>query len=128
MTSDEQQIRELIDRWRQATLAGDLESVLSLMTDDAIFLTPGQPPMNKNAFAAAFRGFAGRVRIESDQDIKEIHASGDLAYAWSHISVTMTSIETREKNQRVGYTLTVFRKSPGGTWLLSRDANLMAAR
>jgi len=125
MNSDEQRVRQLIDRWRDATTAGDLETVLSLMADDAIFLTPGQPPMNKQAFSAAFKGFSGRVRIESKSDIREVYAAGDLAYCWSHISVVMTSLDTRDRRERAGYTLTLFRKSANGSWVLSRDANLM---
>ena len=127
MNDDEKQIRQLIDKWGRATAAGDLQTVLDLMADDAIFLTPGQPPMNKQAFAAAFKGFAGSVRIgiESQSDVKEVFAVGDLAYCWSHISVVMTSLDTREKKERAGYTLTVFRKSPNGSWVLSRDVNLI---
>jgi uncharacterized protein (TIGR02246 family) len=125
MTSDEQQIRDVIDRWRIATLANDIDTILSLMTDDALFLTPGRPPMTKDTFAAAFRGFAGNIRIESKHDIKEICASGDLAYCRSHISVIATAEKTGERNERAGHVLTIFRKSADGTWRLSRDANLI---
>ncbi len=97
------------------------------MADDVVFLTAGQPPMTKEAFAAAFRQFSGRARMESAQDIKEIRSRGDLAYCWSHISVVMTALETGTQNRRAGHVLSVFRKSPGGGWLLSRDANLMTA-
>ena len=44
MNHDEQQIRKLMDEWRRRTLEGDIEGVLALMTDDAVFLTPGNPP------------------------------------------------------------------------------------
>jgi uncharacterized protein (TIGR02246 family) len=125
VNAGEVQIRQVIQRWHQATAAGDLKTVLTLMTDDVVFLTAGQPPMNKDAFAAAFRKFSGRARIESTQDIKEIHASGDLAYCWSHISVVMTSLETGVRNRRAGHVLSVFRKQPGHGWLLARDANLL---
>ena len=125
MQTDEQQIRQLIETWHRATAAGDLATVLSLMADDAVFLTPGKPPMNKDAFAEGFRAWSGRMQIKTAQDIKELHASGDMAYCWSHISVTMTTPETGERNQRAGHVLTVFRKSPRGAWLLSRDANLL---
>jgi ketosteroid isomerase-like protein len=76
-------------------------------------------------FAAAFRGFSGRIRIDSKQDIREIHAAGDLAYCCSYISVVMTNVENGEESRRAGYVLTIFRRSAGGTWLLSRDANLL---
>lgn len=121
MNPDEQQIRELIERWHRATAEGDLDTILSMMTDDAVFLTPGRTPMNKEGFAAAFRGFGGKVKLESKFDIKEMKISGDLAYCWTHISVVMRG---RERTERSGYTLTVFRKT-AGTWQLARDANLM---
>ncbi len=37
-------IRDLVATWMAASKAGDLETVLSLMTDDAIFVVPGQKP------------------------------------------------------------------------------------
>jgi uncharacterized protein (TIGR02246 family) len=127
METDEQQIRELMAEWHRRTAAGDVEGVLALMTDDAVFLTSGNPPMTKAGFAAGFKTFAGKVRFEATQDIKDLQVSGDLAYSWSHLSVTMTSLETGGRTERVGHVLTVFRKTPTGEWLLARDANLVGA-
>lgn len=127
METDEQQIRNLMAEWSRRTAAGDVEGVLALMTDDAVFLTSGNPPMTKADFAAGFRSFAGKVEIEATQDVKDLQVSGDLAYSWSHLSVTMTSLETGGRTERAGHVLTVLRKSPTGEWLLARDANLMAA-
>ncbi len=115
MQQDERAIRETIDRWHRATRAGDLNSVLALMADDALFLTPGRPPMTKDAFASAFRKISGPI----EQDIKEIRISGDLAYCWSHISVTA------DNKTHAGPALTIFRKREDGSWALSRDANLL---
>lgn len=126
LETDEQQIRSLMDEWRERTAAGDVDGVLALMTDDATFLTAGNPPMTKADFAAGFRSFAGKVEIEATQDVKDLRVSGDLAYAWSHLSVAMTSTVTGVRTERVGHVLTVFRKSAAGEWLLARDANLMA--
>ena len=39
----------------------------------------------------------------------------------------MTALDSGSKMERAGHTLTVFRKSPSGAWLLARDANLLAA-
>ena len=38
MPSDEQEIRQLISTWMTATKAGDIESVLKLMSEDVVFL------------------------------------------------------------------------------------------
>ncbi|HEY0558589.1 MAG TPA: SgcJ/EcaC family oxidoreductase [Thermoanaerobaculia bacterium] len=127
MATDEQQIRDLMAEWSRRTAEGDVEGVLALMTDDAIFLTSGNPPMTKADFEAGFRSFAGKVEIEATQDVKDLQVSGDLAYSWSHLSMAMTSTETGNRTERMGHVLTVFRRSSGGEWLLARDANLMAA-
>lgn len=62
MQSDEQQIRQLVSTWMAATKAGDVDKVLSLMTDDAVFLLPGDTMMRKSDFAAAARSQPGRER------------------------------------------------------------------
>ena len=125
MGSDEREIRELIERWHERTAAGDLEAILELMADDVVFLRAGQPPMDKKEFAAGFRAWASKASIRSRWELKDVHASGDIAYAWSEISLVMTS-KDGGKQERSGPALSVFRKSRGGRWLLARDANLVA--
>lgn len=44
MSTDEQEIRELVSSWMEATKAGDVEGVLNLMTDDVIFLLATRSP------------------------------------------------------------------------------------
>jgi uncharacterized protein (TIGR02246 family) len=123
---NEEQIKRLMDDWRRLTAEGDVDGLLSLTTDDVVFLTPGNPPITKEDFAAGFRTVLAKARIESTQDVKEIRASGDIAYAWSHLSVVLTPKEGGEKTESSGYALTVFRRSASGQWLLARDANLIA--
>jgi uncharacterized protein (TIGR02246 family) len=53
MSPDERAIRELIAKWMQASQAGDTATVLGLMTDDVVFMVPGQEPFGKQAFQAA---------------------------------------------------------------------------
>ncbi|HWO42579.1 MAG TPA: SgcJ/EcaC family oxidoreductase, partial [Candidatus Eisenbacteria bacterium] len=60
MESDEREIRRLVATWMEATRAGDVETVLSLMADDVVFLLPNQQSMiGKSAFAEAARAMAG---------------------------------------------------------------------
>ena len=65
MQNDEKEIRELVAEWHKHAAVGDLEKLLSLMTDDIIFYIDGQPPIRgKKAFAAGF-GAATQRCIES---------------------------------------------------------------
>ena len=125
-SDDEREIRELVSTWIAATRAGDIETVLGLMTDDAIFLVPGMAPFGKAEFAAASRTPPGMPRpaIEGTSEIRELRVAGEIAYMWTRLSVAMTP-PSGETVERAGYTLTVLRKD-GGRWKLARDANLLA--
>lgn len=124
--ADEQQIRQMMDAWRRLTAERNLAGLLALLADDVVFLTPGNPPITKDDFAAGFRQVSSKARIAATQDVKEIHVSGDTAYAWSHLNVVLTPNDGGQRSESSGYVLTVFRRSPAGTWLLARDANLVA--
>ena len=124
MSEDELAIRSTVASWIEATQRGDIDAVLDLMTEDALFLTPGQPPMSKSAFEAASRTqAAANLHITALSDVREVRVEGVLAYLWSHLAVTV-SPPGAEPIRREGHTLTVFRKV-GGKWLLHRDANLL---
>ena len=124
MTDDERAIRDLVDTWLAASKAGDLATVLSLMSDDVIFMVPGQEPFGKQAFAAASEG-AKDFRIEARSDIQEIQISGDWAYMRSHLEMTVTPPKSAAPIRRSGYTLTILRKARDGRWVITRDANLV---
>jgi uncharacterized protein (TIGR02246 family) len=71
MRDDERAILELIQTWLAATQKGDIRTVLGLMSDDVVFMLPGQNPFGKEAFAASFKALTG-VRFETSSEIKEI--------------------------------------------------------
>jgi ketosteroid isomerase-like protein len=125
MESNEQQLRQVMDDWHGLIARGELDAILPMMTEDALFLRCGLPPMSKTDYIAVLRESSGKARIESRFDIKEIHASGDVAYVWSYIFVAMTETATNRRTINEGYVLTIFRKSFFGQWLLARDANLL---
>ena len=123
MTDDERAIRDLVDTWMKASLAGDVDTVLRLMSNDVIFMVPGREPFGKEAFQKASASQAS-VRIEGTSDIQEIEVLGNWAYLRNHIALTVTPPGGKPV-RRSGYTLTILRKEPAGNWLLVRDANLM---
>lgn len=124
-SDDQRAIRALVTEWMAATKRGDGRAVLDLMTDDAVFLVPGRPPMGKAAFAAAAESPADeRPTFDGVSDIKEIYVEGNVAHLWAHLTVTVTPPRSAESITRAGHTLTVFRKVKG-RWLLARDANLL---
>jgi len=123
--TDEEQIRRLMDDWRRLTAEGDVDGLLALTTEDVVFLTPGNPPFGREEFAAGFREVSAKARIESTQDVEDIEATGDLAYASSHLSVKVIPKDGGDPWESSGHVLSVFHRSASGGWLLARDANLI---
>lgn len=124
MSPDERAIRDLVDSWMKASRAGDTVTVLSLMSDDVIFMVPGREPFGKEAFAATSQSMKG-FRIDGSADIRELRVLGDWAYLRNFIEITVTP-PGGAPVPRSGYTLTILRKEVDGRWRLTRDANLVS--
>ena len=124
MTDDETAIRELVNEWMDASKSGDLATVLGLMTDDAIFMTPGREPFGKEEFKANAESMRG-IEMDGRADIREMQVLGNWAWIRNHIEIEIGEPgATRAK--RSGYTLTILKKGEDGRWRLFRDANLVS--
>lgn len=126
MTNDESAIRQVVDTWMLASKRGDLASVLDLMTDDVIFMTPGQEPFGKQAFADASENMAD-MHMDGTSEIVELQVLGNWAFIRNRIDMSAMP-PGGGMVRRSGYTLTLLRKESDGQWRLARDANLMTTR
>jgi uncharacterized protein (TIGR02246 family) len=124
MPEDERAIRTLIANWIAASRSGDIARVLSLMAEDVIFLVPGQPPFGKQKFAEASRGMRD-LRIDGKSDVQEVVVSGEWAWCRTQLQISVTAPDGKVV-RRSGATLSILRKQADGSWLLARDANLLA--
>ena len=128
MSADHDAIRALIGTWVSETRAGNVDAVLELMAPDAMFLVPGQAPMQgREAFANGLRGVLADHVVDSVSEIDEIEVAGDMAYCRTRLSVTISSKHGNLPLRRTGHTLSILRKGPDGKWVLTRDANMLAS-
>lgn len=127
MQDDEQEIRKFVSTWMAASKAGNVEKVLSLMSDDVVFLVPGRPVMRKADFAAASQAQAGpdAPQFDGTSEIQEIKILGDWAFLWTKLTVVVTPSGSAPPMTRAGHTLSILQKQ-NGKWVLARDANLLA--
>ena len=96
------------------------------MTDDVVFMVPGQEPFGKEAFAKASQSM-GDTRLEGTSEILELQVLGDWAFIRNRIDLTIIP-SGGDHIHKSGYTLTLLRKDADGNWRLARDANLLTAR
>src|ERR1700750_2144285 len=120
MSHDEDAIRQLVATWLSATKAGDVDTVLDLMTDDAVFLVPGRPPMRKADYASAAKAQAAHAAPSFDgtSEIQELQVLGDWAWMWTKLRVVATPPDGSPATTRSGHTLTILRKEQG-RWRLA---------
>ncbi len=121
--NNEQAIRELVDRWLAASKAGDTKTLLSLLADDVLFLTPGREPFGKEEFAGNDESMKS-MTMDADIDIKEIKVIGDWAWMRSFLKVTFTA-DDGNATRLSGHILTILRNNPDGRWVIARDANFV---
>jgi|SRR5687767_2003620 len=126
MTDDERAIRQVIADWLRFSEKSDLPRILKLMTDDVVFLVCGRAPFGKDEFASGFHDGLGKYTLEATSDVREVQITGELAFCSTDLTVVMTPLNGDPPVRRRGNTLSVFRKSPTGTWQLARDANLLS--
>jgi uncharacterized protein (TIGR02246 family) len=126
MGSDERAIRELHSAWIDAVNAGDLVRLLTLMTDDVVFLNPGSAPIGRDGFSTVFPAAHRQARIRCNSELEEVVVVGEVAYTRSVDSLTVIPIAGGEATQLAGHRITVYRKQPDGRWLLARDAHTLS--
>jgi len=91
MTYDEKAVRQLVETWMAASRSGDVATVLTLMTDDVVFMVPGQEPFGREAFAVASEGMRD-VQVDGTSEILELKVLGDWAFLRSRIDITATPL------------------------------------
>jgi uncharacterized protein (TIGR02246 family) len=126
MGSDEGAIREVHSSWIEAVNAGDLALLLTLMTDDVVFLSPGKEPVGRHEFPNGFLIGHRHSWIHCVSEIEEVAVFGEVAYARSRDSLSVKPRAGGESTELAGHRITIYRKQPEGLWLLARDAHTLS--
>lgn len=126
MGTDERRIREVHSTWIDAVNSGDLARLLTLVTDDVVFLGPGQMPSGRAEFSANFSAAQRQVRVNCVSELEEVVVTSEVAYTRSRDTLSVTPHGGGEATQLAGYRVTVYRKQPDGRWLLARDAHTLS--
>ena len=79
MTDDERAIRQVVETWIGASRSGDFATVLTLMTDDVVFMVPGQEPFEQGGIRCGFAKH-GQYAIGGHQRILGLHVLGKWAF------------------------------------------------
>jgi uncharacterized protein (TIGR02246 family) len=113
-------IETLIEKYRQALNANDIDTILGLYGRDPVFMPQHAPAMiGRNAVRAAYKNVFDTIKLDIAFSIHEVEEIGDVAWARTSSAgrtrILAAGIEVNEGNNE----LFVFRKE-GGEWKIHR--------
>jgi len=113
-TADKQAIETILFSYQDAITTADINKVLPLYADDAQVLGAKMPSLSglaniKEAYSGGFKVF----RLDVKFKIEEIIVSGDMAYARTGSTGSMTMLSSGQKMPEENRELFVLRKKDG---------------
>jgi uncharacterized protein (TIGR02246 family) len=122
MISTEPSLLRAHEEYLIAINANDLEGVLAMLTDDAVYLPPHEPAVSgKEAIRPWLEGYFAAFRTHWDKETLELVASGDWAIEYAAERVSDTPIGGGEALEDVCKGLIIYRRQADGRWKVARD-------
>jgi uncharacterized protein (TIGR02246 family) len=104
--------------------AKDIDRLVSLVTDDVVFLPPGGPPIKgREAVGELYRSLFTQFDVEQAAQTEETEVAGDWAFSWGAETMTLAPRGGGAPVSLQGKGLTILRRQPDGTWKFARGIN-----
>jgi uncharacterized protein (TIGR02246 family) len=117
-------IQRLTQRWIEAVKAKDIDRLLSLVTDDVVFLPPSWPPIKgKQAVGELYRSLFTQFDVDQAAVIEEIELTGEWAFSWGTETLTLSPLRGGQPIRTRGKGLTILRRQPDSSWKFARGIN-----
>ncbi len=122
---NQQAIRKLIEAWLAAVRSKDISKLVSMVTDDAVFLPPGLPAVRgKPAVEAMFGRFFPQFRnVEQTAVTEEIVVAGNWAFLWGTETFILVPQGGAAPIQMQGKGMSILRRQADGSWKFARGIN-----
>lgn len=103
--------------------SNNLDSLMSMMTDDVVFLAAGgKPIIGKPAVREWADGYLKAFHTHWDKPIQEFVVSGDYAFERYDYTSTDTPVAGGKDVVDTGWGLVIYHREPDGVWRVARDA------
>ena len=124
LEADIQSIEALNQHDVKATLAMDMDAIISQWTDDFVVLQAAGPiSRGRSVNAAAAKQSMEQMKafkpIDYKLDVQEITVSGDYAFAWGTYRGSARSV-TGETANYAGKFMRILQRQPDGAWKMHR--------
>ena len=105
-----------------AMRAGDVESFMAIVTDDAVLMPPNEPAVTgKEAIRAWTQLFFEQFSIEPTISVKEVEVVGDWAFERADYTFRLTPVAGGAVMQENIKNLRVLQRQSDGSWKIARE-------
>jgi uncharacterized protein (TIGR02246 family) len=124
---DRTAILGLLDRWRLATRAKDINAISELVTDDVVFLPSSVLPIKgKEEVEKLYRAFFSQYReIKHEAIIEEVRIAGEWVFLWGTDELRLTPESGGTDTHMKGKGLSILKRQADGSWRFWRGINNM---
>ena len=117
---DRAAIRAVTAAMDRTALELDWGAFASLLTEDAVFMPPNEPPVEGRAACKAWLESAGYTEItKHDAELVTVGGRGDFAYSRAITSESFSIEGVEEPMEDVIKWLAIWRKQTDGSWLIA---------
>lgn len=125
--ADRQPVSGAVDEiWKQYSSSlnsGDLDTWMSLWTEDGVQMPPGEPAVSgKDQIRSRNKAVLDRFTFDMGITNQEVEVAGDWAFARGTYKATLTPKEEGGEIVHIdGKYMTILQKQPDGSWRIHRD-------
>ena len=120
--TDREQLATLLREHVDAVNASNVEAILKGMTDDAVYLAPGQPLVRgKDALGKVMVPFYGSNDAQVSMRAEETVVAGDWAWEWGHLSGSIRPKGVAQATSFEGKYFYIYQRQRDGSWKIARD-------
>ena len=118
-------IQAIMARWAAAIRARDATALGSMVTEDAVFLPPGYPPIRgKRSIEVMYHAFFPQFsRVELNTVVEELEVAGDWAFVWGSENMVLVPQSGGSPIELQGRGMSILKRQPDGSWKIARGIN-----
>jgi uncharacterized protein (TIGR02246 family) len=122
MQDDKEVIRQFTTQWIAAVNTKDIPKLLSMLTEDVVFLPPGFPALRgKRSVEAMYNAFFPQFKsVEQTVVMEEVEVDGDWAFSWGTEKFVLVPERGGPPVEMQSRGLSILRRQPGGSWKFAR--------
>lgn len=121
MPGDVEEIEHRRQQWSAAVNARDVNRYLEILTEDIVWLPPGQPALSgKRDFESWVRPFFKRFSYEFIITEANVRVAGDWAVERGAFQTKMTATDDAQIGRHTGTYLVLWRREHDSRWRIER--------